>query len=75
MKTRTIWTNAAYLAEETTRQLARDFGHSKPRPRPRMMGLAQDRPQRKEFDPFKALPPAPGKATVRASGHDAANRK
>ncbi len=58
MKTRTIWTNAASIGEETTRQLARDFGHSKPRPRPRMMGLAPDRPQRKEFDPFKR-PPSP----------------
>ena len=73
MKTRTIWINAAHLAERITAEMAREFGCSRPRPRPRMMGLAQDKKPRREFDPFKALPPAPAKATMRASGHDATN--
>ena len=73
MKTCTIWTNAAHLAERITAEMAREFGCSRPRPRPRMMGLAQDKKPRREFDPF--LPTASAKRIVRASGHDATNRK
>ncbi len=69
-----IWRSASSIGEEITRQLAEEFAHSKPRPRNRAMGFSgTDKKPRREFDPFKALPPAPGKATVRASGHDAAN--
>jgi hypothetical protein len=59
MKTRTIWTNAASIGEEITRQLAEEFAHSKPRPRNRAMGFSgTDKKPRREFDPFKR-PPSP----------------
>lgn len=59
MKAHIIWRSAASIGEEITRQLARDFGHSTPRPRPHVMGLAKDRKPRKEFDPFKRPPASP----------------
>ena len=73
MKTRTIWTNAASIGEEITRQLAREFAHSKPRPRNRAMGFSgTDKKPRREFDPF--LPTASAKRIVRASGDTKSHR-
>ena len=71
---RIIWRSASSIGEEITRQLAREFAHSKPRPRNRAMGFSgTDKKPRREFDPF--LPTASAKRIVRASGHDATNRK